>query len=238
MPAGAAQEEAVGMGCLLVEKTLFLLQGCQSKNPGPVIQPRHLSKMPLPDDAILDMTGRNIYNERMDENILRIYKYGDDVLNLKAKEVKNIDEEIIELLHKMTATMYSTNNGIGLAAPQVGESRQMSVIDLSMGMKPEERMVLINPEIVESDGEETGEEGCLSLPGISAPVKRKTRLLLRYFDLEGKDHQREFQGFMARAIQHEIDHLQGVLIIDRVSSLRRQMVKKEIKRLKRDGKWN
>ncbi len=167
-----------------------------------------------------------------------IYKYGDDVLKLKAEEVKHIDEDIIKLLDKMTATMYSTNNGIGLAAPQVGKSLQMSVIDLTMGAKAEERIVLINPEIIESDGVETGEEGCLSLPGISAQVKRKTRLLLQYFDLAGKEHQREFQGFMARAIQHEIDHLQGVLIIDRVSSLRRQMVKKEIKRLKRDGKWN
>jgi peptide deformylase len=187
---------------------------------------------------ILDMTGQNIYNEQMDENILMIYKYGDDVLKLKAEEVKLIDEDIIKLLDKMTATMYSTNNGIGLAAPQVGKSLQMSVIDLTMGAKAEERIVLINPEIIESDGVETIEEGCLSLPGISAPVKRKTRLLLRYFDLAGKEHQREFQGFMARAIQHEIDHLQGVLIIDKVSSLRRQMVKKEIKRLKRDGKWN
>ena len=174
----------------------------------------------------------------MDENVLKIYKYGEDVLQLKAKEVKNIGEEIVRLLYKMTATMYNTDNGIGLAAPQVGESLQVSVIDLSMGTKPDERMILINPEIIETDGEETGEEGCLSLPGISIPVKRKSGLLLRYFDLEGKEHQREFQGFMARAIQHEIDHLQGVLIIDRVSSLKKQMVKKEIKRLKRDGKWN
>jgi peptide deformylase len=174
----------------------------------------------------------------MDENVLKIYKYGDDVLKLKAKEVKNIDEAIIKLLYKMTVTMYSTNNGVGLAAPQVGESLQASVIDLSMGTKPEERIVLINPEIIESDGEETGEEGCLSLPGISIPVKRNTGLLLRYLDIAGKEQQREFQGFMARAIQHEIDHLQGILIIDRVSSLKRQIVKKEINRLKRDGKWN
>jgi peptide deformylase len=173
----------------------------------------------------------------MEETLLKIYKYGDDVLKLKAKEVKNIDEEIVKLMRRMSAAMYNTNNGVGLAAPQVGESLQLSVIDLSMGQKPEELMVLINPEILESDGVETGEEGCLSLPGISIPIKRKTKLLLKYFDIDGKEHKLEYEGFTARAIQHEIDHLEGILIIDRISSLKKQMVKKDIKRMKKNGQW-
>jgi len=173
----------------------------------------------------------------MEEKLLKIYKYGDDVLKLKAKEVKNIGDEIVKLMHHMFATMYHTSNGVGLAAPQVGESLQLSVIDLSMGQNPEDLMVLINPEIIESDGSETGEEGCLSLPGISIPVNRKSKLLLKYIDIDGKEHKLEFEGFKARVIQHEIDHLEGVLIIDRVSALKKQMVKKEIKRLKKNGEW-
>lgn len=173
----------------------------------------------------------------MEEKLLKIYKYGDDVLNLKAKNVKNIDEEIIKLIQQMSATMYNTYNGIGLAAPQVGQSLQLSVIDLSMGENPEQAMILINPEIIEANGAEDGDEGCLSLPGITMPVKRKTGLLLKYFDINGKEFRQEFEGFMARVIQHEIDHLDGVLIIDRVSSLKRQMVKKEIKRLIKKGEW-
>lgn len=173
----------------------------------------------------------------MEEKLLKIYKYGDDVLKLKANEVKNIDEEIVKLMSYMAETMHHTNNGIGLAAPQVGKSLRMSVIDMSMGQNPDDLMVIINPEIIESDGRETGEEGCLSLPGISIPVNRKSKLLLKYVDIDGKEHKLEFEGFKARVFQHEIDHLEGVLIIDRVSSLKKQMVKKEIKRLKKNGQW-
>ncbi|MCK4761071.1 MAG: peptide deformylase [Candidatus Aminicenantes bacterium] len=173
----------------------------------------------------------------MEEKFLQIYKYGEDVLKLKAKNIKDINGKIAALIKQMTATMYYTKNAIGLAAPQVGRSLQLSVIDLSFGEKKEEFTVLINPEIIESEGEEAGDEGCLSLPGITIPVKRKTKLLLKYFDMDGKEQQREFEDFKARVIQHEVDHLDGVLILDRVSSLKKQMVKKEIKRLKKDGIW-
>jgi peptide deformylase len=162
----------------------------------------------------------------MSEKILQIYKYGDDVLKLKAPKVTNIDEEIVKLIRLMTATLYYTTNGVGLAAPQVGTSLQLSVIDLSVGQKADEFMVLLNPEIIEAEGSEAGEEGCLSFPGMCMPVKRKTKLLLKYIDMEGKERQQDFDGFKARVIQHEVDHLDGILIIDRVSSLRRQMVKK------------
>lgn len=174
----------------------------------------------------------------MEEKLLRIYKYGDDILKLKAKEIKNIDKKIAELSRYMAKTMYYTGNGIGLAAPQVGKSIQLSIIDLSMGTNPADFLVLINPQILEAEGSEVADEGCLSLPGFTMPVKRRARLLLRAFDLDGKEWRQEFEGFKARVVQHEIDHLNGVLIIDRVSSLKRQIIKKEIKKLAKDGFWD
>jgi peptide deformylase len=171
------------------------------------------------------------------DNILKIYKYGDDVLKLKAKEVENLDGKIAQLVDRMTQTMHQTYSAIGLAAPQVGESLRLSVIDLSMGENNDDQILLINPEILEVEGNETGDEGCLSFPGISLTVNRAARIFLKNFDMNGKEVRQEIDGFLARVIQHEIDHLDGTLIIDRVSSLKRQFVKKEIKRLKKDGKW-
>lgn len=170
-------------------------------------------------------------------NLLKIYKYGDDILKLKAKEIENLDGKIAQLLDRMTQTMHQTYSAIGLAAPQVGESLRLSVIDLSMGENQDDQIVLINPEILEVEGNETGDEGCLSFPGISLPINRAARIFLKNFDMNGKEIRKEIDGFLARVIQHELDHLNGTLIIDRVSSLKRQFVKKEIKRMQKDGKW-
>ena len=173
----------------------------------------------------------------MENKFFKIFKYGEEVLKLKAEEIKNIDEKIKKLTKKMSETLHNVPGGIGLAAPQIGESIQLAVIDLSMGENENEQMVLINPEIVESDGNETEEEGCLSLPGFLLPIARKPKILLRSVNLDGKEIEQEFEGFKARVIQHEIDHLEGVLIVDRVSSLKRQLVKREIKKLKKNGEW-
>ncbi|MCP5049984.1 MAG: peptide deformylase [bacterium] len=173
----------------------------------------------------------------MEENLLKIYKYGDDVLKLKAKNIDNIDGKTVDLIKKMTHTIHHTRTAIGLAAPQVGESIRLSVIDLSMGQSEEDLVLLINPEILESEGLENGSEGCLSFPGLTMNVNRSTRILLKTLDINGKEVRREVEGFMARVIQHEIDHLEGELIIDHVSSLKKQFVKKEIKRLKKLGEW-
>ncbi len=170
-------------------------------------------------------------------NILKIYKYGDDILKLKAKEVENLDGKIAQLVDRMTRTMHKTYSAIGLAAPQVGESIRLSVIDLSMGENKDDQIVLINPEILEVEGNETGDEGCLSFPGISVTINRAAKIFLKNFDMNGKEVRQEIDGFLARVIQHELDHLNGTLIIDRVSSLKRQFVKKEIKRLQKDGTW-
>jgi len=172
-----------------------------------------------------------------EKNMLDIYKYGDDVLNLKAKEIQNIDGLFITLKERMVETMHSTTTAIGLAAPQVGESIQLSVIDLSQGTDEKELFVLLNPEILEAEGADVDDEGCLSFPGIALAVRRNTRIFLKNTDLDGKETKREIEGFLARVIQHEIDHLNGRLIIDHQSSLKRQMVKKDIKRLKRNGEW-
>jgi peptide deformylase len=173
----------------------------------------------------------------MEEKMLDIYKYGDDVLNLKAKEVKNIDEQFVKLKQQMIDTMHNSYSAIGLAAPQVGKSIQLSVIDISRGENKEDMLVLINPEILEAEGSEVDNEGCLSFPGINVPVKRNARIFLKFIDINGKEIKQEIEGYLARVIQHEVDHLGGVLIIDRLSSLKRQMLKKEIKRLKRNGEW-
>jgi len=171
------------------------------------------------------------------EKFLKIYKYGDDILREKASEIKNIDGTVAELIKNMTATLHHTYNAIGLAAPQVGESLQLSVIDLSMGQNPEDQVLLLNPEILEMEGREPGEEGCLSFPGISVSINRATRIFLKNHDIDGNEIRREIEGFMARVIQHEIDHLNGTLIIDRVSSLKKQLVKRDIRRLQNDGEW-
>jgi peptide deformylase len=170
-------------------------------------------------------------------NLLKIYKYGDDILKLKAKEIENLDGKIAQLVDRMAYTMHNTYSAIGLAAPQVGESLRLSVIDLSMGEKKDDQILLINPEILEAEGNETGDEGCLSFPGISMTINRAAKIFLKTFDMNGKEIRKEIDGFLARVIQHEVDHLDGTLIIDRVSSLKRQFVKKEIKRLQKDGKW-
>lgn len=168
---------------------------------------------------------------------LQIYKYGDDVLQLKAKDITNLDGKIAELVDKMTYTIHHTYSAIGLAAPQVGESLQLSVIDLSMGENKDDLVLLINPEILEAEGKEAGDEGCLSFPGISLNINRSSRIFLKTLDINGKEIKREIEGFMARVIQHEIDHLEGRLIIDHQTSLKKQFVKKEIRRLQKEGIW-
>jgi peptide deformylase len=173
----------------------------------------------------------------MRENImLEIFKYGESVLKQKAKEVENIDEKMVRLVEKIRQTMYGAN-GIGMAAPQIGESIQLALVDITMGEDQDEFMVLINPKIIESEGNEADEEGCLSIPGISTQVSRATRIKIRAYDLNGKEIQQEYEGQKARVIQHEIDHLRGILIVDRVSSLKKRLLKKEIKKLKANEQW-
>jgi len=167
---------------------------------------------------------------------LKICKYGDDVLKVKAREIRDITGQVAELAAAMVQTMHLAP-GIGLAAPQVNESVQLITLDLSVGENPLELLVMINPQIIEAEGYEISEEGCLSVPGYSLPIKRHARILLQATLLDGKELRAEFDGLKARVLQHEIDHLNGVLIVDRLSSLKRTLIKKEISHKRKSGQW-
>ncbi len=162
--------------------------------------------------------------------ILEIKRYPEKVLKEKALPVTNIDGVVQQLIDDMIETMYAAP-GIGLAAPQVGVSRRIIVIDVSV--KEGEKIpliVLINPEIIMSEGEIESEEGCLSLPGYITTVKRAERVLVSGLNREGKEVRVEGEGLLSRALQHEIDHLNGTLLIDRISSIKREFFKKRYKK--------
>lgn len=162
-----------------------------------------------------------------EEDTSSVRVYPDPVLIKKAIPVENIDGKIKALIDKMAQVMY-TYRGVGLAAPQVGISGRIITVDIGQGLR-----ALINPEIVEGEGESTLEEGCLSLPHIEVAVKRKQKILVRGWDMDGKEVNDEVPDFLGRVYQHEIDHLNGILIIHHISRLKRElMVKKMFKKLK------
>lgn len=158
--------------------------------------------------------------------LLEIKKYPEKVLKEKAASVGDIDCKIQRLIDDMIETMYAAP-GIGLAAPQVGISKRVIVIDVSI--REEEKtplIVLINPKIIKAEGEIESEEGCLSLPGYIAAVKRSERVHIRGLDRKGNPVEIEGEGLLCRALQHEIDHINGTLLIDRISSIKREFFKK------------
>lgn len=172
----------------------------------------------------------------MEPETLNICKYGESVLKTKAAEVRDITQRLVDLAAAMALTMHQAP-GIGLAAPQVGESLRLITVDITVGENPDELMVIVNPRIVEAEGMELSEEGCLSVPGYSLPVKRSTRILLQGIRLDGSELRAEFTGFKARVLQHEIDHLEGVTIVDHVSPLKRTLIRKEISHKRKSGEW-
>ncbi len=161
--------------------------------------------------------------------LLEIRKFPDKVLREKATKVDNVDEEIKTLVENMFETMYEAP-GIGLAAPQVGVLKRLFVVDVTAGEDKTQQLVFINPEITEKNGEEVGEEGCLSVPGEYENVKRFALIKAKALDIKGEEFEIEAEGLLARAIQHELDHLDGKLFIDKLSSLKREMLKKRIKK--------
>lgn len=163
------------------------------------------------------------------KNALDIAVLGESVLARKAEEIKNIDGAIIELARLMLYTMYAAP-GIGLAAPQVFESKRLITVDISLGKNKNELYVLINPEVVHQEGEDIMEEGCLSVPGIHENVTRPFRAAVKGTNLKGKDVHIEAEGLTARVFCHEIDHLNGKLFIDRLSPLKRNLIRKKFKK--------
>ncbi|MFC1694050.1 peptide deformylase [Candidatus Latescibacterota bacterium] len=160
----------------------------------------------------------------------RIHIYGDSVLRKISEEVTDFDGGLCRLVENMTESMY-VNNGIGLAGPQVGVSQKITVIDLSFGEEVGNTLTLINPQILEKEGESTGEEGCLSVPGIYEDITRAEKIAFRYQDLDGNIHEKEAEDFLARVILHETDHLDGILFVDRLSTVKRKLLSKQLRSL-------
>jgi peptide deformylase len=165
-----------------------------------------------------------------------ILKYGDDALHGPARAVEDVTPDVDRLVQDMVETMYAAP-GIGLAAPQVGVPLRVFVIDLSIGRDPAGPIVMINPEFVERDGMQLEEEGCLSVPGFNATVVRPARAVVRGLDRHGNPHQLDGTGLLARAIQHEMDHLDGTLFVDRLRGIKRELIVSRIRKLTRAGKW-
>jgi peptide deformylase len=168
--------------------------------------------------------------------IHEVVKYPDPVLAKKGAPVTEFGPELAQFVDEMWASMYAAH-GIGLAAPQVGVSQRITVIDVSFKERPDDKLVLINPEIIEREGKQFEEEGCLSLPEIREKVQRAARVKVRAQDVNGEFFEAEGEELLARAMQHEIDHLDGVLFIDRLSPLKRDLVKRRIRKLQKNGEW-
>lgn len=168
--------------------------------------------------------------------IRAIVHYGADVLQKVAKPVRNITDADVQLVHDMIETMYHAP-GVGLAAPQVGVSRRIMVTDTSAGEKKDHLLILVNPEIVQTDGQQYEEEGCLSIPGFTEAVVRPRCVTIRGVDLDGREVVLEGKDLLARAFCHEMDHLNGILFIDHLSFIKRDLIKRKIKKLVRQGEW-
>lgn len=165
-----------------------------------------------------------------------ILRLGADVLHQPARPVDALTPDIDRLIDDMIETMYAAP-GIGLAAPQIGVPLRIFVIDLSVGRDPHGLLVMVNPEFVSRDGMQLEEEGCLSVPGFNATVVRPQRAVVKGLNREGVAIEREGTDLMARAFQHEMDHLDGTLFVDRLRGIKRDMIVRKIKKLSRSGKW-
>ena len=165
-----------------------------------------------------------------------ILKYGDQTLHEPARAVDAITADVKALITDMVETMYAAP-GIGLAAPQIGLPMRIFVVDISLGRDPGGLIVMVNPEFVLREGMQLEEEGCLSVPGFNATVVRPERAVVKGLDRDGAEHQREGDGLLARAFQHEMDHLDGTLFVDRLRGIKRDLIVRRIKKLTRAGKW-
>lgn len=166
--------------------------------------------------------------------VLPIQTYPEAVLRQKAQRVEKIDDVLQRLIDDMVETMYAAP-GIGLAAPQVGVSLQIFVVDVTSGKDPKALMVFINPEILAATGQLREEEGCLSVPGVYGPTPRADTVRIRGTNRDGEIVEMEGQGLLARAFQHETDHLQGKLFFDRMGPVGRDLIKRKYKRVQRQG---
>ncbi|HSP91138.1 MAG TPA: peptide deformylase [Vicinamibacterales bacterium] len=165
-----------------------------------------------------------------------IVKFGEQVLHREAEPVSDISAEIAALVQDMIETMYAAP-GVGLAAPQIGVPLRVFVVDVSGGRSKESLMTFINPEFAEREGMQLEEEGCLSVPGFNATVARPSRASVKGLDLDGRERTVEGTGLLARAFQHEMDHLEGRVFVDRLRGIQRDLIVRRIRKLSRTGKW-
>jgi len=165
-----------------------------------------------------------------------ILRYGADVLHQPAKPVAEITPDIDQLVDDMIQTMYAAP-GIGLAATQIGVALRIFVADISLGRNPADLITFINPEFVEREGMQLEEEGCLSVPGFNATLARPSRAVVKGLNRRGEAQTIEGTGLLARCFQHEMDHLEGTLFVDRLRGLQKDLITRKIKKLSRAGKW-
>ncbi len=167
-----------------------------------------------------------------------ILKYGEPILEEAAQPVTDFDTpDLKNLIADMWETMYAAK-GVGLAAPQIGYGKRVSVIDISIGEDETKKIVIINPEIILREGKQTGEEGCLSLPGFREPVTRANKVTIRAQNERGEQIELNSEELLARAFEHEIDHLNGILFINHLSALKRDIIRRKIKKLQQAGEWD
>jgi peptide deformylase len=170
--------------------------------------------------------------------VRKILKYGEPILERAAEPVTEFDSaELEELITDMWETMYASK-GVGLAAPQIGVAKRISVIDISVGEDESKKIVIINPEISSKEGSQTGEEGCLSIPGFREPLTRANKVTVQARNEKGEAIELTGDELLARAFQHEIDHLNGVLFIAHLSALKRDIIRRKIKKLQKAGEWD
>ena len=168
--------------------------------------------------------------------IRTILKFGAPELQLESEPVRTFDRDLRDLARDMLETMYAAP-GIGLAAPQVGVNLRLLVVDITAGEEKGNQIILVNPEILEEEGDQKGEEGCLSIPGFTALVERPQRILISGQDLRGEPVELEAEDLVARALCHEVDHLDGILYLDRISFFKRDLIKRKIRKMIRSGDW-
>ena len=168
--------------------------------------------------------------------IYPIVKYGDSVLEKLAETVTKFDDELQKLIDDMFESMYAAH-GVGLAAPQIGISKRLAVIDITFKEDPNAKLVLVNPEIVLKEGRQRGTEGCLSIPDFREDVTRAQRVTVKAQDAKGNRVEYTGEDLLARAFLHETDHLNGKLYISHISALKRDLIKRRIKKLAKAGEW-
>jgi peptide deformylase len=168
--------------------------------------------------------------------IYKIVKYGDPILEKPTSPVRDFDAKLEELVEDMFASMYAAQ-GVGLAAPQIGLGLRLAVVDVTSGKNPEARIVLANPDVIHFEGEKREEEGCLSIPGFRGYVVRPQFVTVKAQNAKGEAFEIRGEDLLARAFCHEIDHLNGILFIQHLSMLKRDLIKRKIKKLRKQGEW-